>query len=1146
MHEPFANAIATMAPEDERQAALNSYRAKLIESREWEAKLKNLRIEIKELQKEFDRTEENIKALQSVGQIIGEVLKQLDDERFIVKASSGPRYVVGCRSKVDKAKLKQGTRVALDMTTLTIMRMLPREVDPLVYNMSLEDPGQVSFAGIGGLNDQIRELREVIELPLKNPELFLRVGIKPPKGVLLYGPPGTGKTLLARAVASSLETNFLKVVSSAIVDKYIGESARLIREMFGYAKEHEPCIIFMDEIDAIGGRRFSEGTSADREIQRTLMELLNQLDGFDYLGKTKIIMATNRPDTLDPALLRAGRLDRKIEIPLPNEVGRLEILKIHASSVVQDGDIDFESVVKMSDGLNGADLRNVVTEAGLFAIKDYRESINQDDFNKAVRKVAEAKKLEVIKSNDDETKDTIYIKQTARAKQIAGQKHEVIINNRSTVKRARGGSDETDRPKRIRTIENPFLVTDDNKDFDALIIRLNNLHHLTSMSPLVFVLGTKLLFDHPPSLRHQASSISPTGRNASPKPRGTHQADGLEAASCAGLNMTKTTRLLDSHGLGQVSGEVHVKTLENSQPVGNQLQGNDVEDTLKAVDRLWDFDLLSLGGLELLVTGVADDNGLAAASNDCVERLLEKIVTSEDHDDGKVLVDQGEDTVLQLTRHDSLAVKEERLLVLENLLAEILDGLVELEDLLDLVRHVGQTLDDLLAASLLGGTVLAERQGEHDHGNELGGVSLGGGNTDLRAGVDVDTTVGEQGDGRADNVDDTDGEGATLQAVAESHQRIGSLTRLGHEDASVVTEDGSLSIEEVGRQLDGDGDLSQLFEDTTDSHARVVAGTASNENDSAATTNRGDVRAKATEGDRLVGHVQTTTHGVDDGLGLLENLLLHEVVELALHDLLQLELQGLDGSDVGAAVGLLQAVDVEGTLVDVGNVVILEVHDLLGVLDNGRRVGREEELGGHGHAIVGHEGSRLRAVEERLVWGTEQGVVGGKEVGGVLLEGNVLRSSLGGESGVLVGVLDVNEVNLHAAGGLDTNNKGRTLAGSNNLVGVVNGLDQQAVGTLKLLNDSLGKVGHANVRVLVMDVLGQLGNALSISLSLELEALADQESLKLLVVGDDAIVDDGELPAGVDVGLVNELLELGYLADLLEREDLLLLVAVDG
>ncbi|RMJ23233.1 regulatory subunit [Aspergillus sp. HF37] len=383
------------AGDPERDQALEDYKKSLLELREWEAKLKNLRLGIKDLQREFDVSEENIKALQSVGQIIGEVLKQLDEERFIVKASSGPRYVVGCRSKVDRAKLRQGTRVALDMTTLTIMRMLPREVDPMVYNMSLgEEAGQTNFAGIGGLNDQIRELREVIELPLKNPELFERVGIKSPKGVLLYGPPGTGKTLLARAVASSIETNFLKVVSSAIVDKYIGESARLIREMFGYAKEHEPCIIFMDEIDAIGGRRFSEGTSADREIQRTLMELLNQLDGFDYLGKTKIIMATNRPDTLDPALLRAGRLDRKIEVPLPNEVGRLEILKIHTSTVQLDGEIDYESVVKMSDGLNGADLRNVVTEAGLFAIKDYRDGVNQDDFNRAVRKVGEAKKLE--------------------------------------------------------------------------------------------------------------------------------------------------------------------------------------------------------------------------------------------------------------------------------------------------------------------------------------------------------------------------------------------------------------------------------------------------------------------------------------------------------------------------------------------------------------------------------------------------------------------------------------------------------------------------------------------------------------------------------------------------------------------------------
>merc|ERR1719253_1851130 len=216
-----------------------------------------------------------------------------------------------------------------------------------------ESPGKVEYSSIGGLGEQIRELRESIELPLMNPELFLRVGIMPPKGVLLYGPPGTGKTLLARSIASNIDANFLKVVSSAIVDKYIGESARLIREMFNYARDHQPCIIFMDEIDAIGGRRFSEGTSADREIQRTLMELLNQMDGFDVLGQVKMIMATNRPDTLDPALLRPGRLDRKIEIPLPNEQARLEILKIHAGPITKHGDIDWESIVKLTDDFNG-------------------------------------------------------------------------------------------------------------------------------------------------------------------------------------------------------------------------------------------------------------------------------------------------------------------------------------------------------------------------------------------------------------------------------------------------------------------------------------------------------------------------------------------------------------------------------------------------------------------------------------------------------------------------------------------------------------------------------------------------------------------------------------------------------------------------
>ncbi|KAJ2746831.1 26S proteasome subunit rpt4 [Coemansia sp. BCRC 34301] len=378
----------------DRVRVLTAYRRTVVDHSEWDEKVKEARLGVKRLESDYDKSEDDLKALQSAGQIIGEVFKQLDEDRFIVKASTGPRYVVGCRKKVNKEELKQGSRVSLDMTTLTIMRKLPREVDPMVYSMSAEKPDNVSFAGVGGLSEQIRELREVIELPLMNPELFHRVGVNPPKGVLLYGPPGTGKTLLAKAVANSLETNFLKVASSAIVDKYIGESSRIVREMFGYARDHEPCIIFMDEIDAIGGRRFSEGTSADREIQRTLMELLNQMDGFDYLGKVKIIMATNRPDTLDPALLRPGRLDRKIEIPLPNEQGRTEIIKIHAAGIAKHGDIDYEAIVKLSDGFNGADLRNVCTEAGMFAIRDERDYVVQDDFMKAVRKVADSKKLE--------------------------------------------------------------------------------------------------------------------------------------------------------------------------------------------------------------------------------------------------------------------------------------------------------------------------------------------------------------------------------------------------------------------------------------------------------------------------------------------------------------------------------------------------------------------------------------------------------------------------------------------------------------------------------------------------------------------------------------------------------------------------------
>jgi len=376
------------------ETLISNFAKKFKEHNEMEEKTKKLRLQLAQANKDYNKTEDHLKALQSVGQIIGEVLKQIDTNKFIVKASSGPRYVVGVRVKLDKSKLVVGTRVSLDITTLTIMRILPREVDPVIFHMMSEDPGNVSFNEIGGLNDQIRTLRETIELPITNPELFKRVGIKAPKGILMYGPPGTGKTLIARALACNVQAKFLKVVASGIVDKYIGESARVIREMFAFAKENQPCIIFMDEIDAIGGKRFSEGTSSDREIQRTLMELLNQMDGFDELGQIKMVMATNRPDVLDPALLRPGRLDRKVEIPLPNETARLDILKIHAKPISKYGEIDFDALAKLTEEFNGADLRNVCTEAGMYAIRGDRDYVIEEDFMKAARKIKEQKKLE--------------------------------------------------------------------------------------------------------------------------------------------------------------------------------------------------------------------------------------------------------------------------------------------------------------------------------------------------------------------------------------------------------------------------------------------------------------------------------------------------------------------------------------------------------------------------------------------------------------------------------------------------------------------------------------------------------------------------------------------------------------------------------
>ena len=383
-----------MAYPQTKEEMIELYRRRLKENKEMEAKMNETRKEHQELSKQADKTDEHLTMVQNTGQYVGEILKSFPDDKYIVKTVGGARFLVHCKKSVDKSRLKVGTRIALDFQTLTIMRILPHHIDPQVYSMMAENPGDVPYSSVGGLPDQIRDLRETIELPITNPELFKRIGIKPPKGVLLYGPPGTGKTLLARAIACNIEAKFLKIVASSIIDKYIGESARVVREMFAYAREHQPCIIFIDEIDAIGGKRTDESQSSDREVHRTLMELLNQIDGFDELGRVKVIMATNRPDVLDPALLRPGRLDRKIEIPLPNESGRVDILKIHSKPMTKKGEIEYEALAKITDGFNGADLRNVCTEAGMFAIRDQREYTVQEDFMQAARKIKEGKKLE--------------------------------------------------------------------------------------------------------------------------------------------------------------------------------------------------------------------------------------------------------------------------------------------------------------------------------------------------------------------------------------------------------------------------------------------------------------------------------------------------------------------------------------------------------------------------------------------------------------------------------------------------------------------------------------------------------------------------------------------------------------------------------
>ena len=345
--------------------------------------------EAKSLRSEVDR-------FRSPPLVLATITEVLDDHRMTVKSSTGPSFLVNYSKFLDEKLLVPGSRVALNQQTFGIVEVLPSEKDANVSGMEIETKPDITYDKIGGLEEQIIEVKETVELPLTEPELFEKVGIEPPKGILLYGPPGTGKTLLAKAVANETNATFIKIVASEFVKKYIGEGARLVREVFELAKEKAPTIIFIDELDAVAAKRLKSSTSGDREVQRTLMQLLAELDGFESRGDIGIIGATNRPDILDPALLRPGRFDRFIEVPLPNIDGRREILKIHTRNMSFEEEADIDFLASLTDGLSGADLKAVCTEAGMFAIRDKRDTISVDDFMNAVDKVMEKNKEDEI------------------------------------------------------------------------------------------------------------------------------------------------------------------------------------------------------------------------------------------------------------------------------------------------------------------------------------------------------------------------------------------------------------------------------------------------------------------------------------------------------------------------------------------------------------------------------------------------------------------------------------------------------------------------------------------------------------------------------------------------------------------------------
>lgn len=355
--------------------------------------------EINQLKKRISRLDDEIRIMREPPFIVG-YIQDLTDNHAIVRSSNGTVFQVSVNSSIDRDLLKPGTRISMNQDTLTVIDILNDGWDPLVASREIIEKPDTMYEEIGGMEEQINQLKQAIELPLNKPDTFKKMGLTPPKGVLLTGPPGTGKTMMARALANSTSATFIGLVGSELAQKYIGEGGRLVRELFDLAKQKSPTIIFIDEIDAIGSKRLDSSTSGDREVQRTLMQLLAEMDGFDATSNIKIIAATNRPELLDKALLRPGRLDRIIEIGLPDKDGRLDILQIISKQIPTDKEVNLQQVSVQTKGFSGAELKALIMEAGLNAISNNRESISREDMKLALDIVNE-NRVELGNSNPE-------------------------------------------------------------------------------------------------------------------------------------------------------------------------------------------------------------------------------------------------------------------------------------------------------------------------------------------------------------------------------------------------------------------------------------------------------------------------------------------------------------------------------------------------------------------------------------------------------------------------------------------------------------------------------------------------------------------------------------------------------------------------